>query len=227
MTKEIQKVSPVVDLKKMLGSDSVSEQFRNAVGENAQLFTASIVELFSGDKYLQECAPSAVVMECLKAATLKLPINKNLGFAWVIAYKGKPQFQMGYKGFVQLALRTGKYKKLHCDALYEGQVVDHNYLTGEFHISGKPTSDKAIGYFAYFKLLNGFEKSIFWDVDRVTAHAKKYSKSFNRSGSPWKTEFSEMAKKTMLSMLLKKFGILSVEMASTMGGCGSVQPTHN
>lgn len=210
--------TPLNSLKNILNADTVREQFANSLGDNAPLFVASIIELFNGDQLLQQCPPSEVVMECLKASTLKLPINKSLGFAWILPYKKQgqqhPQFQMGVRGYIQLALRTGKYKHLNAGTLYEGQIVDHDYLTGVFKVTGNPTSDKAIGYFAHFELINGFTKSLFWDVDRVMKHGKKYSKSFNSKFSPWQTEPNEMGEKTMMMRLIKKFGIMSVEMST-------------
>lgn len=214
--------TPLNSLKTILKADTVTEQFKNSLGDNAPLFVSSIIELFNGDQLLQQCPPSEVVMECLKAATLKLPINKSLGFAWILPFKKQgqqhPQFMVGVRGYVQLALRTGKYKHLNAGTLYEGQVVDHDYLTGVFKISGDPKSDKAIGYFSHFELVNGFTKSLFWDVERVMAHGKKYSKSFNSNYSPWQTEFNEMAEKTMMMRLIKKFGVMSVEMSTAFSG---------
>lgn len=215
-------VKPVDKLKSVLSTQSVRDQFQNAMGENSGLFIASLIDVFGGDKALQKCDSGAVVLEALKAAVLKLPLNKNLGFAWLIAYKIKgnftPNFQIGYKGYTQLALRTGFYKYINTGILCEGHTIDKDLLTGSCRITGEATSDKAIGYFAYIELLNGFQKSVFWTKDEVTAHAKRYSKSYNSSFSPWKSDFNQMASKTVLTDLLKKYGILSVEMASALGG---------
>ncbi len=220
-TKEVT-VKPVERLKSILATDSVKDQFQNAMAENSGLFIASLIDIYGGDKSLQKCEPGAVVMEALKAAVLKLPLNKNLGFAWLIAYKQKgvftPNFQIGYRGYIQLALRSGNYRYINADVLYKGHKVSKDLLTGNCVITGKAENDKAIGYFAYIELLNGFKKSIFWTRKEVEIHAKRFSKSYGTSFSPWKTDFDQMAIKTVLTAILKKYGILSVEMASALGG---------
>lgn len=199
-----------------MGSSSVQEQFKNALRDNSGPFVASVIDLYNGDTYLQECDPSLVVMECLKAATLKLPINKNLGFAFVVPYKKKgiaiPQFQIGYKGLIQLALRTGQYRIINADKVFEGEFRSLNKLTGEFDLSGTKASDKLVGYFAHIEMLNGFTKTLYMTVEQVRAHAQKYSKSYAQEFSPWKTEFDGMAIKTVLRGLLGHYGFLSVEM---------------
>lgn len=214
--KKTQAVERIDRLKVALNEDFVQNQLRSTLAENSGAFAASIIELYTGDTYLQQCDPRLVVMHAMKAAALKLPINKSLGFAWIIAYKGVPQFQMGYKGLVQLAMRTGFYKHLNADIVYEGEYKTANKLTGEFDISGERKSDNVIGFFAHFELLNGFSKTLYMTKDQVVKHAKKYSKSYANASSPWNTEFDKMAKKTVLSNLLSHWGYLSVEMANAM-----------
>lgn len=198
-------------LRQSLAADSTQEQFRSVLGENAGAFISSILELVSNDKNLQECDPNRLIVECMKAASLKLTLNKNIGDAWVIAYKGVPQFQMGYKGWIQLATRTGQIKRLNLKVVYEGMKVREDYLTGDIEISGAPTSDKAIGYFAYGSTISGFEKTVYMSKDDVTAHAKKYSKSWGRQDSAWTTAFDAMAMKTCF-LKLKTFLPRSIEM---------------
>lgn len=205
--------TPVDRLKMAIAAPTVQEQFRNAMADNAPLFVASLIDLYASDRYLQECQPSAVIMEALKAATLKLPINKSLGFAYVIAYKKVPQFQIGYKGLLQLAMRTAQYRFINADSVYEGELMSQNKLTGEIILNGTRTSDKIIGYFAYMETLNGFQKVVYWTKAEIEAHAKRFSMSYNSSHSPWKTDFDAMAIKTVLKALLGKYGIMSVEMA--------------
>ena len=205
--------TPVDRLKMAIASPTVQEQFRNAMADNAPLFVASLIDLYAGDKYLQECQPSAVIMEALKAATLKLPINKSLGFAYVIAYKAVPQFQIGYKGLLQLAMRTGQYRFINADKVYEGELMSQNKLTGEIVLNGIRKSDTIIGYFAYMETLNGFQKVVYWQKSDIEAHAKRFSMSYASKHSPWKTDFDAMAIKTVLKALLGKYGIMSVEMA--------------
>lgn len=218
-TKEVA-AKPVDRLKIAISEKSVQDQFKNALAEAAPLFVASLIEVFTNDKDLQECKPAAVIMEALKAATLKLPINKQLGFAWIIARKDhgvvKPGFQMGYRGYVQLAMRTGQYRFLNAGILYEGMTWVADLLTGETKIQGQRESDTALAYFAHLELLNGFKKTVCWTRGEVIEHAKRYVPAWNNAKSAWKTNFDQMATKTVLTNLLDKWGILSVEMVMAM-----------
>ncbi len=218
MTTTTTSLTPVQKLKNIISVDSVQEQFRNALQDGAPLFIASLIDIYGNDTYLQNCKPQAVIMEALKAATLKLPINKSLGFAYIVPYKNKgvsePQFQIGYKGYIQLAMRTGQYRYINADVVYEGELKSHNKITGELDLSGEATSFEVIGYFAYIETVNGFKKSIYWTKEKVEAHAKRYSKSYNSSNSAWKTNFEEMALKTLLRHLLSKYGVMSVDMVN-------------
>jgi len=235
MTKELttqennKALTPVDNLKNLLDAESVQKQFKNALADNAPLFVASLIDIYASDTTLQGCAPSLVIMEALKAATLKLPINKSLGFAWIIPYKknkkiqGKwvkvptPQFQMGYKGWVQLAMRTGEYKYINAGKVYEGELVGVEKLSGLIDLSGERTSDKVVGYFAFFQTLNGFQKMVYGTEAEVVEHAQKHSAaSFKDPKSAWKTDFHAMATKTMLTQLLGKWGMMSVEMVSAL-----------
>lgn len=203
-------------LKGIINAPSIQEQFRNALSENKDAFVASLIDLYVSDSYLQKCEPKAVVMEALKAATLKLPINKALGFAYVVPYKGVPVFQIGYKGLIQLAMRTGQYRIINADVVYEGEVKSTNKLTGEIDLSGEKKSNKIVGYFAHIELINGFCKTMYSTKEQVTEHAKRFSKSFSNSGSAWQSDFDAMAKKTLLRNLLSHYGYLSVEMVGAI-----------
>lgn len=231
-------------LKSMLSAPSVVEQFQNALAKNAPTFIASVIDLYNGDNKLQLCEPKQVVMEALKAAVLHLPINKSLGFAYIIPFQNskkddkgnwikvyEPVFQMGYKGFIQLAMRTGQYRTINADVVYEGELRKANKLTGEIAFDGEKKSDKVIGYFCYFELLNGFSKTLYMTVEQMAEHAKRYSKGLkkettvesllNLSNLPvapdsktvgWMGNFHGMAVKTVIRNLLGKYGYLSVEM---------------
>lgn len=216
----VAKLSKVDVLKNMLAAESVQEQFKNGLQESKDTFIASLIELYSGDTYLQNCEPKLVVMEALKAAVLKLPIIKSLGFAYIIPYKKNnvlvPQFQIGYKGLIQLAMRTAQYRIINADVVLEGEYRAKKKLTGEFDLSGDAKSETIIGYFAHFEMLNGFSKTLYMTKEKVTAHAQKYSKSYNTAGTPWKTEFDAMATKTVVRNLLTHWGFLSVEMMQSM-----------
>ena len=216
MAKNQVAVKPIARLKAVLGAESVRKQFENALNENAGAFVASVIDLYSSDNYLQKCDPNKVVMEALKAATLKLPINKQLGFAYIVPYKNVPQFQIGYKGYIQLAMRTGQYKYLNSGTVFEGVNVASDLLTGATTFSGEPTSNKPQGYFAHLELINGFSKTVYMPKDDVIAHAKQYSASYKFDNSAWKTNFDEMAEKTVIRRLLSKFGFLSTEMITAL-----------
>lgn len=206
--------TPASIMGSILNADSTKKLLQNTLKENAGAFSASILDLYSTDTTLQKCNPEAVFRECLKAASLKLPINKQLGFAYVVPFKGNPQFQIGYKGLVQLALRTGAYKYINAGAVLEGEYKGKTKLTGEIDISGEAISDKVVGYFAYIETINGFKKAMYWSKEEVAAHAERYSQSYKSSYSPWKTNFDEMATKTVLRNLINHYGIMSIEIVN-------------
>lgn len=242
LKRENKQLSPTNRMKALTSNSGIQEMFRESLGKNAGAFLSSLIEVYSDPAgTLSECEPKEVVMEALKAATLKLPINKNLGFAWIIPYNkntkiedengrtqwvkvAHPQFQIGYKGLIQLAMRTGQYQTINANVVYEGMEVSEDYLTGSVKIEGKKKSDKVIGYFSYFKLVNGFEKVLYWSKEQVIEHAQKHSQGYksmeNAKGGKyykadkfvWDNNFDEMALKTMTRRLLTKYGVLSVEM---------------
>ena len=213
------------EMKNILGSLEVKKQFKSLMKEKAAGFMVSLLNLYEKD--LSKCDPMSVLNSALVAATLDLPIDKNLGFAWVIPYKkGKnglmtAQFQIGYKGLIQLALRTAQYKKLNAIMVYEENFKSWNPLTEEFEfdLTKEPDTMKdPVGFVAYFKLLNGFEKTLYWSREQAEKHAKKYSKSYEseREGAIWNTNPNEMHLKTVLRNMLNKYGILSIEMQNAL-----------
>lgn len=193
-------------------SDNVKGLIQKAMQENAPIFVASLIELISADQSLQECEPSALITEAMKGASLKLSISKSLGQCYIIAYKKKPSFQLGYKGFIQMALRSGQYSTLNADIVYEGEISKSDKLKGFYQFDGVRKSDKVIGFFAYFELKNGFSKMLYMTVDQVSAHGKKYSPSFSYDSSIWKKDFNAMALKTVIKNLLSHYGVLSIEL---------------
>lgn len=236
-------------LKSILNAPSVVEQFQNALAENKNLFIASIIDLYNGDKSLQECNPSTIVQECLKAAVLDLPINRALGFAYIVVYNNSvklpdgtwtkvptPTFIPGYKGYIQLAMRTGQYRTINADVVYEGELQTANRLSGEVNLGGQKTSDKIIGYFCYFELLNGYSKTLYMSVEDMAAYAKRYAPGIKfkkevtvadlikkaNSGIAsntvgWEGNFNDMSLKTVIRRLLSKYGYLSIKMMSALG----------
>lgn len=205
-------VRPIDNLRKHLSEEGVQAQVKRVYGEHADLFTASVIELFNNDAYLQKCPTNKIVMEALKAASMQLPINKALGHAYIVPYGDVPTLVIGHHGYKQLAQRSGQYAGMNEGAVYEGELKKYDKLTGELDISGEATSDKVVGYFSWFRLLNGFQHAIYWTKEKVIAHAKHYSKSYNRDGSAWQTAFDAMAKKTVFLQNIRGWGPLSIEM---------------
>ncbi|WP_143314274.1 recombinase RecT [Clostridium sp. HBUAS56017] len=207
-----QNLQTMVHPKNILANENMKKKFIEILGKKASGFMASIISLYNSDNKFQNVDGYSVVNSALLAATLDLPINKEFGFAWIIPYGKQAQFQVGYKGYVQLALRTGQYKNLNVIEVYDGQLKLFNPLTEEIEL--ELTNDngekKIIGYAFYMRLLNGFEKTVYWTKESVEAHARRFSKTYN--SGPWKSDFNAMAKKTVLKNGLTKWGILSVEM---------------
>lgn len=214
-------LTPVDNFKQVLNSNDIKARLKNSLKNNWTQFSTSMLDLYSGDSYLQKCDPYAVAVECVKAATLDLPISKSLGFAYVVPYKSVPTFIIGYKGLIQLAQRTGQYKTINADIVYEGELAGYDKLSGMIDISGEKILDDEgkpvpAGYFAYFKLVNGFEKMLYMSKEEVEEWRDKYSPSARSGYSPWKTEFDKMALKTCLRRLLSTYGIMSTEMTSAL-----------
>ena len=249
MANEIQKQERPIDLmKSFINAPSVHEQFQNALGDHKDAFVASLIDLFTGDKALQTCKPALVIAEALRAATLRLPLNKALGFAYIVVFNNSvknsdgswskvptPTFVPGYKGYIQLAMRTGQYRTINADFVYEGEMRKVSKLTGELALDGEKKSDKIVGYFCYFELLNGFNKTLYVSVEDMAQYALRYSPSFKGKNKPstdalvaaaqankastkvgWEGNFNDMALKTVIRRLLSKYGYLSVEMQNTI-----------
>lgn len=191
----------------------------------------SVLQIVNSNELLAKCEPISIYNVACVAASLDLPLNNNLGYAYIIPYKQKyvakevnnkgvavdvwkekyvAQFQIGYKGLVQLAHRTNQYKGCSVTEIYEGQLIASNPLKGNTYDFSKRISDTIIGFAAYFSLNSGFEKDIYVPIDEVIKHGKRYSKSFD-SGL-WKTDLVKMGCKTVLKLLLSKYGPLSIEM---------------
>jgi recombination protein RecT len=209
-----QKVAPQsLGLKSLLSAPTMKKKFEDVLDSKAPQFMSSLLNLYNGDPYLQKAEPMSVVTSAMVAATLDLPVDKNLGYAWIVPYSGKAQFQLGYKGYIQLALRTGQYKGINVIEVREGELKKWNRLTEEIELDlDGATSEKIVGYCGYFKLVNGFEKTVYWTKAEVEAHKKRFSKS----DFGWKKDYDAMAKKTVLRNMLSKWGILSIEMQTAV-----------
>ena len=205
----------VATIENWVESDNVKKKFQEVLDKGAGAFVTSLLSLVKSTPQLAAADPKTVISAAMTAATLKLPINPNLGFAYIIPYGKEAQFQMGYKGYIQLAMRTGQYKTINAAVVYEGQIEDIDFVTGEI-IRGKKKSDKVVGYVAYFELINGFSKTIYMTTEDMLRHAQTFSKSFSRSSSVWKTNFDAMGLKTVIKQLISKYGIMSIDMQSDL-----------
>ena len=215
------------DVKFALNNQAMQRRFNDILGQKAPQFMGSIVNAVAGNEYLQECDPNSIISAALVAATFDLPIDNNLGFSAIVPYKGKAQFQMMYKGFVQLAIRSGYYEKMNYSEVYEDELHSFNPITGEVtfvedfsecHQRENDEKDKIAGYYAWFKLKTGFSQELYMSKSMVENHARKYSQSYRydirerKQSSRWSLDFDAMAKKTVIKQLLSKWGILSIDM---------------
>jgi recombination protein RecT len=214
-------------LSSFINSDAIKSKFASVLGENANGFIASLLSVVNSDGKLATADQNSIYTSALLAASLKLPINPNLGFAYLIAYNSKQadgsyknvcQFQLGYKGFKQLAQRSGQFLTINETDVREGELLEHNRLSGviDFKWNQDPKGrlkKKVVGYVSYFKLVNGFESTFYMTVEEIEAHAKKYSQTYKKYGSGlWKDEFDGMARKTVAKLNLSKNAPLSVDM---------------
>lgn len=203
----------IATLPNLLASENIKKKFRDVLGENAAGFMSSILSAVNSNPKLKQAEPMSIISAAAVAAALDLPINPSLAFAHIVPYKNVAQFQMGWKGYVQLAQRTGLYLTINVSKVCEGELISENPFTGEINLSsaGK-VSDKVIGYVAYFKLLNGFEKYLYMTKEQCEKHGKKYCNSYTEGWSWWQKDFDVMAMKTVIKALLSKWGPLSVKM---------------
>lgn len=220
-------LAPADQFKAVLNEGTIRAQIKNSLKEKAGAFMSSMIDLYNGDTTLQSCDPRAVALECIKAASLDLPINKSLGFAYVVPYKGKPTFTIGYKGLIQLAQRSGQYKYINAGPVYEGELAGINKLSGMIDLSGEKVSDTVVGYFAYFQLINGAEKTIYMSKTDAEAWRDRYSPSARSNYSPWKTDFDKMAVKTCLRRLISTYGIMSTEMQAAIMADGDAAEANS
>lgn len=208
-------------LKQYVSDDKIRQKFTEILGEKSKGFLASVMQV-ANSPMLKNADPATVINAAMMAATLDLPINNNLGFAYIVPFNNRKagtteaQFQLGYKGFIQLAQRSGQFSRIAATPVYQGQIVSENPLLGyEFDWSVKPQGNP-IGYVAFFKLLNGFTADLYMTVDEVNRHASKYSQTYKRGFGVWKDNFDAMALKTVLKLLLSKQAPLSIEMQSAV-----------
>jgi recombination protein RecT len=221
----------IKNLSAFLNGDQIKSKFVEILGQRGTAFVASILSVCNTNNDLKNATPESIYTAALMAATLDLPINPNLGHAFLIPYKTKAgtpnekvecQFQISAKGFKQLAIRSGQYAKISDAIVYDGQLVKEDPLEGfEFDWKAKK-SDTIIGYVSFFKLLSGFESTFYMSKQKMTEHALRYSQTFKsktqwvKESSKWTTDFDAMALKTVTKLNLSKNGPLSVEMQKAM-----------
>ena len=232
-----QKAVAVKNFQAVMNNSYYQTLWQNTLKENKGTFTTSLMELATSDEKLLQCAPNALMAEALKAASLHLPLNKQLGQCYILPFKNHgvmtPTLVVGTKGYLQLAMRTGKYETINSDVVYEGELKGYDKVTGNLDLSGVRTSNVPIGYFAYMKMKNGFSKLLYMSLDEVCLYAKQYSPTvkFSEKATPaslkelalkqaasgvsdgvgWYSNFESMALKTVLRRLLSKWGELSSE----------------
>ena len=215
--------TPILQKQSLANFLNKSDKFlEQNLGAKKSEFVSNLLALSDSNKELSQCEPADLMKCAMNATALNLPLNKNLGYAYVIPYFDRqtnrtiPQFQMGYKGFVQLAIRSGQYKTINTCEIREGEIR-RNKVTGHIDFLGENPSGAVIGYLAYIELLNGFQQSLFMTIEQLQAHASKYSKTYAKTNKGlWKDEFDLMAKKTVLKLLLNRYGVLSVEMQNAI-----------
>lgn len=220
-----------LSIKGLFTAESTKKRFEELLGKKASGFISSVLQIANNNKLLANADPKTILNAAVTAAALDLPINQNLGFSWIVPYKGQAQFQMGWKGYVQLALRTGQYTNINVIEVYQNQFKSFNTLTEELDadFSLEPEGEP-IGYVCYFKLINGFSKTVYWSKEKVIKHATKYSQSYGKGRiSPWNDpdQFPEMAKKTLVKNTISKWGIMSIEMQSAQLADQAVQVEEN
>ena len=212
-----------------LTQDAVKEQINKVVGgKNGTRFIASIVSAVNTNPALSECTNQSILSGALLGESLNLSPSPQLGQYYLVPFndktKGKvAQFQLGYKGYIQLAIRSGQYKKLNVIAIKEGELINYDPLNEEIEvklIDDEETREQTetIGYYAMFEYTNGFKKAMYWSKKKMEAHALKYSKGYQakKGYTFWEKDFDGMAYKTMLRQLISKWGIMSIDMVSAM-----------
>lgn len=210
----------------ILDGEGYRKRIDEILGKRAPQFISSVVTMAANDTMLSKVvasAPQTIITSALKAAALDLPIDPALGTAYVVPFKNKVKkpdgsdyyrdeatMIVGWKGLVQLAQRTGLYKRINADFVYEGETIVDDRISGDIRIEGEKTSEKVIGYFAYFQLVNGFEKCVCWTREKVAAHEAKHRKGQYQSKA-WRDDFDAMGRKTVLRELISKWGPLSID----------------
>jgi recombination protein RecT len=217
-------------LQGLLDSEGVKDRLNEILGKRASTFASSVIQITQSNSMLKNAEPNSILGAAITSATLNLPLNNNLGYAYIIpfnerqpdnTYLVKAQFQIGYKGFIQLAQRSGTFKTVNVTDVRLGEIESIDRLSGEHTFNWiqnekERESKSVIGYVGYFSLTNGFEKTIFMSMEDLNKHGKKFSQTFKKGFGLWQTDFDSMAKKTVLKLLLSKYAPLSIDMQSAV-----------
>lgn len=209
----------------MLDGNKMRSRFNELLGKRTPQFISSIVSLVNADEKLQQAffeAPMSVIQSALKAATFDLPIDQNLGYAYIVPFKNKgvmtATFILGWKGMHQLALRTGSYKTINVVDIRQGELQSYNRLTEEVEVVFEDDEEKretlpVIGYVGYYRLINGAEKTVYMTVKQIENHEKKNRKG-EFMGKGWREDWDAMARKTIYRRLIGKWGVMSIDYQS-------------
>lgn len=207
-------------LRELFNDPIIKTKIEQLIGKNSATFATSVMQIANSNALLRTAEPSSVFNAACMAATLNLPLQNGLGFAYIVPFKNnkerkvEAQFQIGYKGFIQLAQRSGQFKRLVALPVYKKQLLKKDFINGfEFDWEQEPEKDEnPIGYYAYFKLVNDFSAELYMSHDDIVKHAQRYSQTFKKGFGVWHDNFEAMALKTVMKLLLSKQAPLSVEM---------------
>lgn len=237
MANEIAKVERKEGIATFLAKEAVKTNIESVVGnKDSQRFISSVVSAVQTNPQLAECTNASILSAALLGHSLNLPMSPQIGMYYFVPFKNKKKvkgengkeittevneatFQLSYRGMLQLAMRSGQYKSMNVTDIREGELVSYNPIEDVYEFKAETDITKReklpiIGYYAFFEMVNGFKKGVYWTKEQVDAHAKRYSASYRNgwSSSLWKTDFDAMAKKTLLRQLISKWGIMSVDM---------------
>ena len=200
-------------------SDIVKARFAEIVGDrNAAPYISSVLLAVANDQSgnLAKCDPKSIYISALRAATLRLSVDPSTGQAYLVPFGGQATLIVGYKGLQDMAVRTGKYRYINIGPIYEGEEVQVNRISGFHSIAGNKTGDKIVGWLGAFELFSGFGKTFYMTLAEIHEHAKKYSKGYNFKDSVWKTDPQAMERKTVLRLMLRRWGWLDPNDVTTL-----------
>ena len=211
-----------------LATEAVKANVESVVGaKDSQRFISAVVSAVQTNPSLAECTNASILSAALLGHSLNLPQSPQLGYFYMVPFKNKAgteaTFQISYRGLIQLAMRSGQYKNMNVTDIREGELVSYNPIEDTYEFKAetdftKRSNLKIIGYYAFFEMINGFRKGIYWSIEQLDAHAKKFSATYRKGFGLWETDFDAMAKKTMLRQLISKWGIMSVDMEKAYTG---------